>query len=329
MKILVTGGAGYIGGHVILRLKKENVFTVVYDNFSTGVKDAVLYGEIVTGDLKDKAALSELFLKYKFDAVFHLAASVSVTESLENPLKYYNQNLVNTINLLSECVKHNTRYFIFSSTAAVYSDKTDKPVSEKSILAPQSPYGYSKMAAEKIIEDFSKAYGINFVILRYFNVAGADYKMRIGQSIDSSHLIKKACQTALASYKKMSVYGTDYKTFDGTAIRDYIHVEDIAQAHMLALQYLKLQKKSGIFNVGYGRGYSVKQIVEAVKKVSKVDFTVENRKRRKGDAESLIADNRLIKNLLGWRPKYDNIDDIVETAWKWEQILYKKNNALA
>ncbi len=181
------------------------------------------------------------------------------------------------------------------------------------------------MTAEKIIEDFSKAYGINFVILRYFNVAGADSKMRIGQFSDSSHLIKKACQTALGLYKKMSVYGTDYKTFDGTAIRDYIHVEDIAQAHILALKYLEAQKKSGILNVGYGSGYSVKQIIDAVKKVSKIDFEVENRKRRKGDAQFLIADNRLIKNLLRWQPKYDNIEDVVRTAWRWEKNLYQNN----
>jgi UDP-glucose 4-epimerase len=320
--ILVTGGAGYIGSHVIKLLGKSDYLTVVYDDLSTGYREAVLHGKLVVGDLSDKAALSDLFGAYKFDAILHFAASISALESIKDPLKYYMNNTGNTVMLLNECQKHKVPYFIYSSTAAVYGAPSISPVAENVPLKPINPYGASKMMAERIIKDSAKKSGMRYVILRYFNVAGADTETRIGQNTEeTSHLIKRACQTAAGLRREISIFGADYDTPDGTCVRDYIHVEDLAYAHLLALEYLANKNDSIILNCGYGHGYSVKEVLDMVKQVTQTNFTVGNAGRRLGDAPTVIADNSLIKKTFNWRPNHDNLFDIIHTSWLWEKKM--------
>jgi len=326
MKILVTGGAGYIGSHVVKQLGEAGFSTIVYDNMSTGHKEAVLYGELVIGDLANRTTLSELFAKYEFDAVLHFAADISVPESIEKPLQYYANNTCNTLALLTQCEKYDIRYFIFSSTASVYGSQSSDPVNENFPLKPESPYGTSKIMAEQIIRDFAKASGLRYVILRYFNVAGADPDSRIGQfGNHTSHLIKKACRTAAGLHPKISIYGTDYDTPDGTCIRDYIHVEDLADAHILSLKYLadsnRNNKNSIILNCGYGHGYSVRKVLNTAREVTKINFKIEETQRRQGDSPIVIADSTLIQKTLGWQPNYDNLYEIIDSAWRWEKRL--------
>ncbi|KZZ14072.1 UDP-glucose 4-epimerase GalE, partial [Oleiphilus sp. HI0080] len=265
MKVLVTGGAGYIGSHVVKQLGEAGHDIVVYDNLSTGYEWAVTCGELVVGDVGDFDKLDALFTEHTFEAVLHFAANIVVPESVENPLKYYGNNTRNTLNLLSVIQKHQTPYMVFSSTAAVYGMPDEKVLTEDMPLAPINPYGASKMMSEQMIRDLSFATGLKHVILRYFNVAGADLQSRIGQATpEATHLIKVACECVTGARTGMKVFGTDYETRDGTCIRDYIHVDDLAKAHVMALDYMAKGGDSQIMNCGYGRGFTVKEVIDVV-----------------------------------------------------------------
>ncbi len=319
MKILVTGGAGYIGSHVVRQLGEAGHDVVVLDNLSTGHADAVLAGRLVRMDLGDAAAVEKLIEAERFDAVMHFAASIVVPESMAEPLKYYRNNTVNLLGLLEACTRHGVRDFVFSSTAAVYGLPPGGKVTEQSELAPISPYGASKAASERILMDTARATGLRYAILRYFNVAGADPELRIGQSSpNATHLIKVACETALGLRPEMPVYGTDYPTRDGTCIRDYIHVEDLARAHLDALAHLSAGRDNVVLNCGYGHGHTVREVIEAVRRVSRRPLAARDAARRPGDAIELVADSSLMRARLGWQPRHDDLDFIVETAWKWE-----------
>ncbi|MDP2279981.1 MAG: UDP-glucose 4-epimerase GalE [Nitrospirota bacterium] len=326
MKILVTGGAGYIGSHVVKALGEAGHAILTYDNLSTGNKWSVLYGELIAADLSDKETLKKTIVKFKPDAIMHFAASIVVSESVRDPLKYYRNNTVNTLNLLDVMLQCGVKKFIFSSTAAVYGNAEKMPVGENAPMSPVNPYGSSKMMVEKILRDIHLAdNGFNYVLLRYFNVAGADSGCRIGQAYkESTHLITRALKTAKGEFQKLQVFGTDYPTPDGTCIRDYIHVDDIADAHILALKHLLDKGKSEVFNCGYGHGYSVREVIAAAKKVTGIDFEVEETGRREGDASILIADNTKIKRKLGWQPKHDDLEYIIKTAWQWENSYREK-----
>jgi UDP-glucose 4-epimerase len=341
-KIFITGGAGYIGSHVVKVLGEKGYDILVYDNLSTGHREMVLHGDLVVDDLENQERLLEVIERFKPDAVIHFAASIQVEESVREPLKYYMNNTMNTIRLLHRITKigkssakgkccsrgvSSTRLlpsFIFSSTAAVYGIPQQIPVGEKAPLEPINPYGASKMMIERVLNDLALAeYRFRYVSLRYFNVAGADFKSRIGQRYrEATHLITRALKTAKGEQEKLSIYGTDYDTPDGTCIRDYIHVDDLARAHILALEYLLGGGKSDVFNCGYGHGYSVREVVNAVKSTTGVDFEVEESSRREGDPPALVADSRKIKELLGWQPENDDLRYIIETAWNWEKKLH-------
>jgi UDP-glucose 4-epimerase len=320
--ILVTGGAGYIGSHVVKQLGKAGYNLVIYDNLSTGLSSAVLYGKLITGDLNDRALLAEVFKQYNFDAILHFAASISVPESISHPLSYYANNTRNTLNLLECCQKFSVNKFVFSSTAAVYGEPQENPVRESFQPFPVNPYGSSKLMSEKIIQDYSKSSQFKYVIFRYFNVAGADPSGQIGTSAKkAAHLIKVACDAALGNRSSVEIYGTDYLTPDGTGIRDYIHVEDLATAHVDALSYLEAENDSQILNCGYGRGYSVREVIEKVKEVAGVDFPVIESPRRLGDPACAIASADRIHKILNWQPKHNSLDEIVKTTLAWEKKL--------
>jgi UDP-glucose 4-epimerase len=320
--ILVTGGAGYIGSHVVKQLGKAGYNLVIYDNLSTGLSSAVLYGKLITGDLSDRGLLAKVFKQYNFDAVLHFAASISVPESISHPLSYYANNTRNTLNLLECCQKFSVNKFVFSSTAAVYGEPEENPVRESFQPFPVNPYGSSKLMSEKIIQDYSKSCQFKYVIFRYFNVAGADPSGQIGTSAKkAAHLIKVACDAAIGNRSSVQIYGTDYPTPDGTGIRDYIHVEDLATAHVDALRYLEAENDSQIFNCGYGKGYSVREVIEKVKEVTGVDFPVIESPRRMGDPACAIASADRIHKILNWQPKYNSLDEIVKTTLAWEKKL--------
>ena len=320
MKILITGGAGYIGSHVVKALGSLNHDITVYDNLSTGHREAVTYGNLVVGDLADHAKLDELFKTSKFEAVLHFAGSIVVPESVSEPLNYYQNNTVNSHFLLTLCQKHNVDKFIFSSTAAVYGMPKDGVCTEDSELAPINPYGQSKLMTEHMLKDLSLSSNFRYVALRYFNVSGADPEGRIGQSFPkATHLIKVACETACGKREKMDVFGTDYPTPDGTCVRDYIHVSDLADAHVKALEYLARGGKSEVLNCGYGHGMSVKEVIAQVKKVTGVNFSVVESPRRPGDPASLTAKVDRIHSVIGWKPKFDDINIIVNSAYEWEK----------
>ncbi|MDJ0574556.1 MAG: UDP-glucose 4-epimerase GalE, partial [Xenococcaceae cyanobacterium MO_234.B1] len=263
-KVLVTGGAGYIGSHTVKQLGEAGYDIVIYDNLSTGLYHAIVYGELVVGDLNDFQVLSQVFAQHQFDAVLHFAASISVPESLQKPLAYYANNTRNTLNLLQCCQQFGVNKFIFSSTAAVYGETQESSVKESSPTLPVNPYGRSKLMSEMILRDYSLASDLKYVVLRYFNVAGADSSGKIGQCSKASHLIKLACDAALGLRPRVNIFGTDYPTHDGTGVRDYIHVEDLASAHICALSYLKTNSENQILNCGYGKGYSVREVLEKV-----------------------------------------------------------------
>jgi UDP-glucose 4-epimerase len=322
--ILVTGGAGYIGSHTVPALTEAGYEVVVYDNLSTGRAEAVLPpANLVVGDLAETARLDALMQREDFSAVLHFAGSIVVPESVENPLKYYANNTSNTTELIQLAVKNRIPRFIFSSTAAVYGMPDTPTVTEDSPLNPINPYGRSKLMSEWVLQDTVAAHPqFSYIALRYFNVAGADPKGRVGQSTpNATHLFKVASQVALERRPVLHVFGTDYPTPDGTCIRDYIHVTDLAQAHVLALNYLENGNPSGVFNCGYGRGYSVREIIAAVQKACGRKFPVIDSPRRAGDPTVLVADASRIREVMAWTPQHDDIHGIALSAYKWEQRL--------
>lgn len=329
MKLLVTGGAGYIGSHVTRQLGEAGHEVVVYDNLSTGKAHAVIGAELVVGDLADGALLDALFARHAFDGVLHFAASIVVPESVADPLKYYSNNTANMLNLLKRVEAHEVRHVVFSSTAAVYGMPEVDQVSEQTPLAPINPYGASKMMSERVLADLAHAHSsLSYVALRYFNVAGADPAGRIGQETpEATHLIKVACQAALGRRDGVDIFGTDYDTPDGTCVRDYIHVEDLARAHGDALDYLAAGGGSAILNCGYGRGASVRQVLETAREVTGIDFPVREAARRAGDPPRLIAANERIQEVLGWKPHLDDLRTLVSHAWVWERKLAERKPA--
>lgn len=334
MHILVTGGAGYIGSHVVKQLLEETEHDVtVIDNLSTGHQITLNILESIAltskkgslrfyhADLGNFSAIEKIFLSEHFDAVIHFAASIVVSESVAHPLKYYMNNTVNTTNLIRLCNTYDVGKFIFSSTAAVYGEPTEIPVRETTPTNPINPYGMSKLMSEQILQDAATANeSFRYIIFRYFNVAGADVHNRIGERHEpETHLIPLIVKTALGKRDTITVFGDDYDTPDGTCIRDYIHVEDLAAAHIEALDYLERGYPSDIFNCGYGHGFSVREVIENVKTVSGVNFAVETAPRRAGDPALLISDNTKIKKILQWEPRYDDLALICHTALDWEK----------
>ncbi len=327
MATLVTGGAGYIGSHMVLRLCDAGVETLVLDNLSTGFDWAVdQRAHLVQGDVGDVLLVSELIKSHNIEEIVHFAGSIIVPESVENPLKYYANNTCATRNLLEAAVKGGVKRFVFSSTAAVYGMPGLEPVSEDVPPAPVSPYGRSKLMSEWMLADVAAAHEINYGVLRYFNVAGADPQGRTGQSTaGATHLIKVATQTALGMRDHLNVFGSDYATPDGTCVRDYIHVSDLVDAHALLLDYLKSNKKNAILNCGYGRGFSVREVVDVVREVSGVDFEVREVGRRAGDPDSVVAGADRIRAELNWTPRLDDLRGIVRNALDWEKYLRTRN----
>jgi UDP-glucose 4-epimerase len=327
MKLFITGGAGYIGSHVLKALGRAGHEILVYDNLSTGHEWAVLYGRLMRGDLADKEFLQEMLSGFKPDAVIHFAASIQVEESVSKPLVYYRNNVINTLNLLEAMQDCKIKNFLYSSTAAVYGIPEKIPVDETAPLCPINPYGASKVMVEQIIGDVAFVSDFHYIALRYFNVAGADPEGQLGQDyVASTHLITRALKTAHGEFPKLSVYGTDYPTPDGTCIRDYIHVDDLAAAHVLALNYLIETRENATMNCGYGHGFSVREVVTAVRKVTGINFTVEETCRRAGDPSQLVADSTKLHRNTGWKPRYDDLEFIISTAWKWELKLKTLRN---
>ncbi|BBG65045.1 UDP-glucose 4-epimerase [Hydrogenimonas sp.] len=340
--ILVTGGAGYIGSHVAKELlERSDAKITIIDNLSTGTRGRVEALEAIAGtpgrvefieaDLADFRMIEGVFKAKRFDSLIHFAASIVVPESVEKPLKYYMNNTVNTTNLVHLANDYGVGRMIFSSTAAVYGEPEEIPVKESTETAPINPYGMSKLMSESVIKDAAAANeGFKYAILRYFNVAGADMNgaeslvdinPRIGQSFpDATHLIKIAAETALGKRDRMYIFGEDFDTPDGTGVRDYIHVDDLSDAHLAALEYLQ-NSPSDIFNVGYGHGYSVKEVIDVMKRVSGVDFEVEVGPRRAGDPAVLVSDNTKIREKMGWKPRFDDLEKICKSALEWERKL--------
>ncbi|PXV66667.1 MULTISPECIES: UDP-glucose 4-epimerase GalE [Halanaerobium] len=320
MNILVTGGAGYIGSHVLKALLKEGHQVVTFDNLQKGHKKAVTGGKFVKGDLADKELLNQVMEKNQIEGVIHLAADSLVGESMENPGKYYRNNFANGINLLEAMVKNGVKNIVFSSTAAVYGEPDQIPIKEDNQTEPTSTYGESKLFFEKALKRYDDIYDLKYVSLRYFNAAGADPEGEIGEAHDpETHLIPIVLQTALGIRDKIYIFGDDYPTRDGSCIRDYIHVNDLAAAHVLAVEALADGKESSIYNLGNGEGYSVKEVINTVKEVTGRDFEVEVSERRAGDPAVLIASSDKIQKELNWQPQYPELEKIISTAWKWHK----------
>ena len=326
MNVLVTGGAGYVGGHMTLGLLDAGHRPVVIDNLSTGFAWAVPEGvPLIVGDFGDSDLVARILREHEIEAIAHFAARIVVPDSVRDPLGYYLNNPAKARNLIETAIAGGVRQFIFSSTAAVYGETSSEPVSEDTPLDPISPYGRSKLMVEWMLQDASRAHDFRYVALRYFNVAGADPQGRLGQSTpQATHLIKRAVQTALGAYPHLDVYGLDYPTRDGTCIRDYIQVTDLIDAHLAALSYLQSGGSSLVCNCGYGRGSTVKEVIEVVKSVSGVDFRVNEVGRRAGDPASIVARADRVRDVLGWRPQRDNLDEIVKQALDWERRLHNR-----
>lgn len=329
MTVLVTGGAGYIGSHMVWELLDHGEDVVVIDRLSTGFDWAVAgAAELVVGDIADQALLEDTISRCQVDSIIHFAGSIIVPESVADPLGYYHNNTVNSRGLIESAIKCGVPHFIFSSTAAVYGSPEASPVDENAPLLPESPYGASKMMTEIMLRDTAVAHpGFAYTALRYFNVSGADPQMRTGQSTKgATHLIKVACETATGKRPYMEVFGTDYPTRDGTCVRDYIHVSDLVNAHYLALGRLRSGGTSMVANCGYGTGYSVLEVIDAVKRVADRDFDVRMGGRRPGDAVSIVADPARCRTELGWTPRLDSLDKIVGHALEWEEVLKRRNS---
>lgn len=326
MTILITGGAGYIGSHTVLAALESGRKVIVADNLSTGHRRALPENiPLEVGDIGDPNFLDQIFTKYSIQSIIHFAGSIIVPESVDNPLKYYHNNTAASRTLIEAAIKYGTANFIFSSTAAVYGDPNTIPVNETAALHPLSPYGTSKWMTELMLADAAKAHNFRYAALRYFNVAGADPLGRTGQSSpNATHLIKVACQAALGGRTHLSIFGTDYETPDGTGIRDYIHVSDLAAAHILSLDYLESGGASAVMNCGYGHGYSVLDVIRAVQKVSGVDFPIKKESRRAGDSPKVVACPDQLKSLTGWVPLYGDIETIVSHALEWERTLKER-----
>ena len=323
MKIFVTGGAGYIGSHVVKALGQQGHDILVFDNLSTGHDWAVLYGRLVKGELGDRAAIQDTMKSFSPDAVIHFAASIQVEESVKDPLKYYRNNVANTLNLLDVLMANGVKLFIYSSTAAVYGIPEKMPVDESAPLNPINPYGMSKVMIEEVLGDVARVSDFKYIALRYFNVAGADPDGQLGQAYkESTHLITRALKTAKGEFEKLLVYGTDYPTSDGTCVRDYIHVADLAEAHLDVLDYLKSTGNAGAMNCGYGHGFSIREVIDMTKKVTGVNFSVEETGRRAGDPSALTADSTRLRHSTGWTPRHDDLEFIIRTAWEWERNLH-------
>lgn len=319
-KILVVGGAGYIGSHMVMAARSHGLEVVVLDDLSTGYADAVVDAPILRGSIADRGLLDSIFNKHQFDAVMHFASFIQVGESVSDPAKYYENNVSATLNLLNAMRIGGVRRFIFSSSAAVYGNPEYSPIDELHPKAPINPYGWSKRMVEQILEDFHAAYGFRSVSLRYFNAAGADPLGQLGERHDpETHLIPLVLQVASGRRESISVYGTDYDTPDGTCVRDYIHVVDLCEAHLLALGYLLDGGRSGAFNLGNGHGFSVREVITAAEKVTRRAIPVHYGDRRAGDPARLVADSRLAREVLGWRPCLADLETIIDHAWKWER----------
>ena len=325
MKVLVVGGAGYIGSHMVKMLVKTGHDVVVLDNLSTGFRELVQYGRLVIGDLADVHLLENLFQQESFDGVMHFAANSLVGESMVYPSKYYRNNVGNTLNLLDVMVRHNVKHFIFSSTAATFGEPEYSPIDEKHPQVPINPYGASKLMVERVLQDYASAYGLNSVCLRYFNACGADPEGELGECHDpETHLIPLILQAASGRRDSITVFGRDYDTEDGTCIRDYIHIQDLCSAHALALELIVSGQKSGAlaYNLGNGQGFSVQQVIDVVQKVVSKDgcsLVVKTGERRSGDPAVLVADATLAKDVLNWAPEYADLETIIRHAWDWEK----------
>jgi len=321
MKVLVVGGAGYIGSHMVLSLVEQRHEVIVLDDLSTGHAGAVPPGMLVPGSIADSAVLDRVLLEHQPDAVMHFASFIQVGESVEQPAKYYRNNFVNTLNLLDAMVRHGVKRFVFSSTAAIFSE-SDLPIAEDHPKQPINAYGRSKRMVEQALEDYDRAYGLKSCCLRYFNAAGADPEGRTGERHDpESHLIPLLLQAASGRRACVRVYGRDYPTLDGTCIRDYIHVLDLCSAHLLALHRLARTGSSAAYNLGNGTGFSVQQVIDTVRAVTGKPLEIIDSARRPGDRARLVADSTLARRELGWSPRYDALERIVLHAWRWEQKI--------
>lgn len=323
MAVLVTGGAGYIGSHMALSLLERNEEVVVLDNLSTGLRDLVPDGaRWIRANVNDKRLVRKVLNDHDIDTVFHFAGSAVVPDSVEYPLRYYANNTANSRDLIEACIEVGVNHFVFSSTAAVYGASGAGAIDETSPPAPTNPYGRSKLMTEWMLADAASASDLRYVALRYFNVAGADPLGRTGQSTPrATHLVKRACQAALGHIPQLTIFGVDYETPDGTGVRDYIHVSDLVEAHSLALDYLRAGGECSVFNCGYGRGFSVREVISAVERVSGQRLRIAECPRRPGDPPSVVADSRRLKALFGWTPRYDALEQIVEHALAWESRL--------
>jgi UDP-glucose 4-epimerase len=318
--ILIAGGAGYIGSHCTLDFIRNGYECAVFDNLSEGHKEAIQSKNFFQGDLSNIEDIRNVFKKYPIKGVVHFAASCYVGVSVTDPQKYYYNNVVNTLNLLKVMLENNVKNIVFSSTCATYGNPVYTPIDESHPQAPINPYGKTKLMIENIFQDYDKAYGLKYMALRYFNAAGADNKADIGESHSpETHLIPLVLQTALGKREFIKIFGTDYETPDGTCIRDYIHVNDLSKAHRLAFESLKENKKSNFYNLGTGKGNSVKEIIEVSEKITGKSINTEFGERREGDPPILVASNSKAKNELGWEPDFTDISDIIESAWHWEK----------
>lgn len=325
MKLLITGGAGYIGSHTVNALLKQGHQLVVIDDLSTGFKESLNTDKVqlYQANILDLQALEAIFSSHTFDGIIHFAAKIIVSESVEKPLMYYENNVIGAYNLLQMCQKYRVNRFVFSSTAAVYGQNNKAHVHEDDVVQPINPYGETKFVVERMLKYFSVSNpDFKYVVLRYFNVAGADLESKNGQRTkNATHLVKVACEAALGLRSEVQVYGTDYPTKDGTGVRDYIHILDLVSAHCMALDYLSVKGiSSEIINCGYGQGFSVLEVIEAIRRISKSNFKVNLGDRRPGDPASVVAHNQKILKLFGWKPQHDSIDEICGSSFEWEKL---------
>jgi UDP-glucose-4-epimerase GalE len=324
VKVLVTGGAGYVGSHTVKELARKGFEVVVYDNFSRGHRWAIKWGESVEGDLADEGKLGELFAGHQFKAVLHFAALAYVGESVEQPRRYYENNVANTLGLLRVMLQHDVKAFIFSSTCAVYGDPKKLPLTEDHPYNPVNPYGMTKLIVERVLADYGRAYGMKHVNLRYFNAGGADPDGELGEAHDpETHLIPRVLMAALGQLEEVEIFGTDYATKDGTCVRDYVHVRDLASAHVLALDWLLQNKESETFNLGTGRGYTVGEILENARRITQRTISSKASPRRLGDPPILVASNEKAMKTLGWTPEFAVIDEIISSAWEWQRKRFE------